>query len=97
MFDREYLDGMIDVFPYFIAATLAAAPMAIVLPATYCFPFYYMVGLRSGWQYVMWFYLIMATLQVTPQLCSAYQRSSFSIHMMNHQSISYDNAHQSIL
>ena len=66
VFDREYSDGMVDVFPYYIASMISSAPLAILSPFTYCIPFYYLVGLRSGFGYFFWFYLILSTVQVLP-------------------------------
>ena len=62
VFDREYADGMIDVLPYFLASCISSFPLSIIIPGSFCIPFYYLVGLRSGWEYMGWFYAIMTML-----------------------------------
>ena len=56
---------MVNVIPYFLAQTIISLPWAIITPALFSIPFYFMVDLRPGWQYFLWFYLIITVTSVS--------------------------------
>lgn len=55
---------MVTPFPYFIAQILISLPWAILTPMLFCLPYYFIIDLREGWEYFLWFYAIIAAVQV---------------------------------
>ena len=64
VFDRDYSDKMLNVVPYFLAQVLNSGLFALITPVLFSVPYYYIVSFRPGFEYFLWFCVILGVLQV---------------------------------